>query len=228
MKNKDSKTEQPCTLHSDMHSFFSGKFIKNKKYYTGDVYEWNLPTGTTCPFADICKVTVDRVTGKFDIKKGYFRCYAASSERFPAVREHRWKNYEYVKNGGVPTLPNDCKNVRIHASGDFYSEAYFLMWCEIAKQNQDVNFWAFTKSINYWLNNINVVPKNLILTASYGGVFDGKIIENNLKSAKVYSGLSSVPSGMPIDTNDDMARVKNISFALLDNNKTPKKKTINR
>lgn len=27
------------------------KFIKNTKYYDGVVYEWNLPTGSTCPFA---------------------------------------------------------------------------------------------------------------------------------------------------------------------------------
>ena len=39
------------------------KFIRNKKYYTGIVYEWNLPTGVTCPFAKECKVSVDRVTG---------------------------------------------------------------------------------------------------------------------------------------------------------------------
>jgi hypothetical protein len=51
------------------------KFIKNQKYYTGMVYEWNLPTGTTCPYALECKVTVNRETGKFDInKEGLYRC----------------------------------------------------------------------------------------------------------------------------------------------------------
>jgi hypothetical protein len=63
--------------------------IKKKGYYTGEVYEWNLPTGTTCPFALECKVTVNRSTGKFDIDKGLYRCYAASAERFPGVRESR-------------------------------------------------------------------------------------------------------------------------------------------
>ena len=45
------------------------KFVKNTKYYRGIVYEFNLPTGTTCPFAKECKVTVDRMSGKFDITK---------------------------------------------------------------------------------------------------------------------------------------------------------------
>ena len=30
------------------------KFVKNTKYYTGVVFEWNLPTGSTCPFTLEC------------------------------------------------------------------------------------------------------------------------------------------------------------------------------
>lgn len=199
------------------------KFIKNKKYYTGVVYEWNLPTGTTCPCAKECKVTVDRITGKFNIKPGYFRCYAASAERFPAVRKHRWDNYEYILSGFIPTLPDDCLNVRIHASGDFFSQEYFDMWVGIAKSNPHVHFWAFTKSINFWLNRIADIPDNLVLTASYGGVFDHLIESNGLKCTKVYSCVTDVPEGMPIDVNDDYARTPKINFALLDNNKNKKK-----
>jgi hypothetical protein len=213
-------------IHGVSTSVFLGKFIRNKKYYTGEVYEWNLPTGITCPFANECKVTVDRATGKFDIKKGYFRCYAASSERFPAVREHRWKNFEYVKGGGVPQLPKDCKNVRIHASGDFYSQQYFDMWLQVAIDNPNINFWAFTKSINYWIVNIDKIPDNFVLTASYGGYHDCYIEQFGLKNCKVYTNISEVPENMPIDTNDDWARKSNISFALLDNNKISKKKPI--
>ena len=206
---------------------FEGKFIKNKRYYTGEVYEWNLPTGITCPFAKECKVSVDRITGKFDIKKGYFKCYAASSERFPAVREHRWKNFEYVKSGGVPTLPNDCKNVRIHASGDFFSQKYFDMWVSIARENPSVKFWAFTKSINYWLVSIESIPSNLTLTASYGGYHDSYIEQFGLKSCKVYKSIGEVPKDMPIDTNDDYARTPDVTFALLDNNVSKKKSLLN-
>ena len=207
---------------------FEGKFIKNKRYYTGEVYEWNLPTGITCPFAKECKVSVDRITGKFDIKKGYFKCYAASSERFPAVREHRWKNFEYVKSGGVPTLPNDCKNVRIHASGDFFSQKYFDMWVSIARENPSVKFWAFTKSINYWLVSIESIPSNLTLTASYGGYHDSYIEQFGLKSCKVYKSIGEVPKDMPIDTNDDYARTPDVTFALLDNNVSKKKSLLNK
>jgi hypothetical protein len=199
------------------------KFVKNKTYYSGVVYEWNLPTGTTCPFALECKVIVDRVTGKFDIKKGQYRCYASSPERFPAVREHRWRNFEFLRGGGVPTIPQDCKAIRIHASGDFFNQAYFDLWVQLAKENPNVEFWAYTKSIQYWVNRINEIPDNFILTASYGGRQDDLIEKHNLKNVVVYPSKDLVPSDRPIDTNDDWARKPNVNFALLDNMKVSKK-----
>lgn len=203
-----------------------GKFIKKKGYYTGVVYEWNLPTGSTCPFALECKVTVDRETGKFDVKKGQYRCYASSAERFPAVREHRWNNFEFAKNGGIPTIPKDCTSIRIHSSGDFFNQKYFDMWVKLAADNPTVEMWAYTKSLSYWVNRINDIPSNLILTASYGGSQDNLIEPNNLKNVKVYESKILVPSERPIDNNDDWARKEGINFALLDNMKVSKKNPI--
>lgn len=199
------------------------KFIKNKRYYTGEVYEWNLPTGTTCPFALECKVIVDRHTGKFDVHRGQYKCYAASPERFPGVREHRWKNFEFVKQGGIPTIPKDCKAIRIHAAGDFFNQAYFDMWCELARNNPDVEMWAYTKSLGYWVKRIDNIPNNLILTASYGGRQDHLIGQYGLKNVIVYPNIPAVPSDRPIDYNDDWARKPNVNFALLDNMKNNKK-----
>lgn len=199
------------------------KFIKNKKYYTGVVHEFNLPTGTTCPFALECKVTVNRVTGKFDVNKGQYRCYAASAERFPAVREHRWANFELVRNGNKPEVPKDCTAIRIHASGDFFNQQYFDMWLELAIENPNVEMWAYTKSIRYWVNRLDSIPGNLILTASYGGREDYLIEKHNLKNVKVYPHPALVPEDRPVDNNDDWARKPGVNFALLDNMKIPKK-----
>ena len=199
------------------------KFIKNKKYYTGDVYEWNLPTGTTCPFALECKVSVDRTTGKFSLHKGAYKCYAASPERFPAVREHRWRNFEHVRGGQKPVLPKDARHVRVHSAGDFFNQDYFDLWVEMAIENPNVKFWAFTKSVQYWVNRLNVIPPNFTLTASYGGSQDKLIEAHNLKHCKVYKRPEDVPFGMPVDRNDDCARTPQINFALLDNKFNSKK-----
>jgi hypothetical protein len=193
------------------------KFIKNTKYYDGVVYEWNLPTGTTCPFALECKVTVNRQTGKFDIKRGQYKCYAASPERFPGVREHRWKNFEYVKNGGIPIIPNECTAIRIHASGDFFNQTYFDMWVQLAKDNPTIEIWAYTKSIGYWVKRINDIPSNLILTASYGGSQDELIEKYNLKNVKIFESEIDVSENRPIDLKDREARKPGVNFALLDN-----------
>lgn len=193
-------------------------FVRNNRYYTGVVYEFNIPTGSTCPFAMECKVTVDRKTGKFDVHKGQYRCYAASPERFPGVREHRHRNVEYIKeHKTIPPIPIKAEYIRIHASGDFFNQEYFDMWVERAKNRPDVKFWAYTKSLLYWVNRINDIPENLILTASYGGRLDHLIEQYNLKNVVVYKSKELVPDDRPIDTNDDYARIPNINFALLDN-----------
>lgn len=200
------------------------KFVKNTKYYSGTVYEWNLPTGWTCPFAKECLVKVDRESGKFQNKSNAYKCYAANAERFPAVRNHRWNNFEHVKSGNKPILPKDAKAIRIHASGDFFNQKYFDMWIEIANENPDVEFWAYTKSLNYWVQRLNEIAANFELTASYGGNHDDLISLHNLKHTIVFQNANDVPDGMPIDNNDDCARNKSIkAFALLDNFKNKKK-----
>lgn len=193
------------------------KFVKKTEYYTGVVYEFNLPTGHTCPFAKECLVKVNRKTGKMNNKSKLYRCYAASSERFPAVREHRWKNFDYVRSGGIPVIPDKAKSIRIHSSGDFFSQSYFDMWLIVCRNNPEIEFWAYTKSLKYWVKRITDIPLNLVLTASYGGKNDYLIKEYNLKNATVIKKKSDITSGL-IDYNDDYARTPDVNFYLLDNN----------
>lgn len=197
------------------------KFIRKKGYYTGIVYEWNLPSGHTCPFADECLVKVDRETGKFNDKSQLYKCYSAVQERFPAVRNHRWKNFDFVLDGGVPVIPKNANSIRIHMSGDFYNQHYFDMWLGICKSNPKKEFWAYTKSLNYWVKRIDDIPTNLILTASRGGRHDYLIDKYNLKNVTIIKDKSEATDG-PIDTNDDWARTPNVNFYLLDNFKKPK------
>ena len=197
--------------------------LKKVGYYTGPVWEWNLPTGWSCPFAQECLVKVDRESGKFDVRKGEYRCYAASAERFPEVRKSRWANFELMKSGRIPEIPLKCKAIRIHSSGDFFSQAYFDLWLQICRSRPDIEFWAYTKSLSYWIARLDQIPDNLILTASYGGRQDDLIEIYDLKNVKVYPSADLVEPGRPIDVNDDWARKPKVNFALLDNMKQGKK-----
>lgn len=193
-------------------------FTKKTTYYTGTVYEFNLPTGWSCPFAKECLVKVDKETGKMDNKSDAYRCYAASAERFPGVRKSRWDNYEAAKKGELPELPKTAKHVRIHMSGDFFSQAYFDLWLDYCRRYPSVEFWAYTKSLKYWIERIESIPENLVLTASWGGRSDNLIEEYNLKNALVVSSEFARIDSRPIDFNDDYARMRGVNFLLIDNN----------
>lgn len=191
-------------------------FQRKTKYYKGVVYEWNLPSGFSCPFALDCLVKVDRETGKFNNKSTSYKCYSAMAERFPSCRDSRWRNFDFVRSGGVPEIPPKAKAVRIHASGDFYSQSYFDMWLEVCRNNPNVEFWAYTKSVKYWVARINDIPRNLVLTASRGGRTDNLIDEYKLKNVEVIKRVEDA-NGRPIDNGDDQARQPNVNFCLLDN-----------
>lgn len=200
------------------------KFTRKTTYYTGVVYEWNLPTGWSCPYAKECLVKVNKETGKFTNESDSYRCYAASAERFPGVRKMRWDNFEFAKKSGIPVIPEKAKHVRIHSAGDFFSQKYFDTWLKVCRDNPDVEFWAYTKSLKYWVNRINEIPSNLILTASYGGKDDHLIEEYNLKHTIIIRSKKDMIQDWPIDYNDDEARKPNINFYLLDNNNPENRK----
>jgi hypothetical protein len=175
---------------------------------------FNLPAGFACPFAEKCFTKADKVTGKLtDGKKQEFRCFAASAENlFKNVREQRWNNFDILRKLKTPeeiaakfqeVLPKNVKYIRIHASGDFYSQIYFDGILQLSNNNPDIIFYTYTKSIPYWIARIGQIPSNLRLTASIGGKHDNLIKEYNLKYAQVvYSEQEAKDLGLEIDHDD--------------------------
>lgn len=81
-------------------------------------------------------------------------CYAAKAQvRFPKALEYRERMLERSKakefiDDIVEELSKSKKNfkaVRIHESGEFYSQDYLDKWVQIAKSLPDIRFYAFTK-----------------------------------------------------------------------------------
>lgn len=198
------------------------EFIYTRKttYYKQTTHEFNLPAGWSCPHADACLTKADKDTGKL-IKRPDknpdgtiplhvsnaepYVCYAARAERYPSVRDTRWHNFTAAR-------------ARVHGSGDFFNEAYFCLWLETALLHPHVQFWAFTKSIGYWVDHIDDVPKNFALTASTGSKQDDLITAHGLRTATVYYNLADVPEDMVIDYDDGEAQNPLApSFALLEN-----------
>ena len=202
------------------------KFQKGNAKLSKEILTFSLPAGWSCPGALECKSKVKH--GKvIDGPHNKFRCFATSEEaRYPSVHKARQHNYSMLKNLSsgtemkdliIESLPNKDKGiVRIHASGDFFSEKYFLAWCRVAQLKKDWTFYAYTKSIRYWIYNKHLVPDNLILTASFGGKYDALINKNGLKhSLVVFSEEEAEALGYPIDHDDSLAMTPNVNFALL-------------
>lgn len=196
----------------------------------------SLPSGHTCPAALECLSKAHIDTGKItDGKDTRFRCYAAMQEaRHKHVRKQRWQNFLLLKqksrkqmfikllNSLKPHHDRYIKNhhqrpiIRAHVGGDFFNKSYFLAWMDLARHYAPTWFYAYTKRIDLWTDNLNVIPSNFELNASRGGKFDHLIDEHKLKSAEVvFSYDEAKQKGLELDHDDSKAYTRGPSFGQL-------------
>jgi hypothetical protein len=188
---------------------------------------FSLPAGHACPFAGECFSKSDRFTGRItDGPNTRFRCFSATNEaRATTVRNARWRNFELLQEAKTVqgmadliqnSIPFGINYVRLHVSGDFFSENYFLAWLNVAINNPAITFYAYTKSIAYWVKHRKDIPANFRLTASKGGKQDNLIGKHRLKSAEVvFSTEEARRKGLEIDHDDSLAINSKKGFALL-------------
>lgn len=190
-------------------------------------------------FAKDCKTYADKTTGKIEDCEGQeFRCFSASQEALmPAVRNLRWHNYdllqqkktieelaELIERSFVYYFPDGIKVMRLHVGGDFYDQAYFAAWLDVARRHPQTTFYAYTKALPYWVKHKEVIPSNVSLTASMGGTADNLIDTHQLKNSKVvFSPDEATALGREIDHDDSMAAFGNKSFATLIHGQQPAK-----
>ncbi len=197
------------------------------------IHTFSLPAGHACPGALECLSRADKETGKIsDGKHTAFRCFSASQEAtYPSVRKARWRNMNALKGKTtaemaaliLTSLPAKVETVRVHVSGDFFSQAYFDAWMAVAAARPAVLFYGYTKSLLYWLARIDSIPANFVLTASLGGRHDALISEHGLRSALVvFTEADATARGLAIDHDDSHAMTNGPSFALLLHGVQPK------
>lgn len=215
----------------------------NKKLSDGEIYTFSLPAGHACPQAHLCFAKVDEQTGKFlstaadRLSAGQsntFVCYAAKMETYrPSVRKSRWRNLRALQGKSRQaagelinqSLHPAARRVRVHVSGDFFSEAYFLAWMDVARERQAESayhaactFYAYTKQIGLWLKHRSEIPENFKLIASYGGRQDALIGANNLRFSKVVKDIGEASAlGLKVSPPDSdlIAERGTESFALV-------------
>ena len=121
------------------------------------------------------------------------------------------------------SIPQDMDICRIHVGGDFFNQKYFNAWVAVAKLNPTKTFYAYTKSLPYWIAQLDNIPSNLILNASRGTRVDNLIDQYNLKVAEVvFSVTEAEDKNLPIDHNEYYAINNTGNFALLLHGTQPK------
>lgn len=203
-------------------------------------YTFSKLSGIACPYAKECKSEAVQTPAGLRIVDGpdtKFRCFSASQEvLFPALYNQRKHNLDAIlacKNDDLKlyhlindSIPADANVIRIHIGGDFVTSNEFMAWCFVAQKRQDILFYAYTKSLPFWIKNMHHIPRNLVLTASYGGHKDNLIAEHNLPASIVVKDETEAKKlGLPVDHDDSHAinPRKRASFALVIHGTQPKK-----
>ena len=156
--------------------------IINKRVFNFGITAYKSITGKIiCPFADKC------------VKYCYAQKGAYSWSNVKPAFE---KRYEITKQDNFIELMNkEIKRkkvdfLRVHDSGDFYSNAYIQKWFKIANQNPNVNFYAYTKSIPLFKGLS--IPENFDIIFSEGSKVDELINVKTDRHAKIFNSVDEL------------------------------------
>ena len=165
---------------------------QNSELRPEGIYNWTLPAFAiklnngenfnVCPNAGAC--------ASF--------CYARNGTYlFKNVRGRHIQNLEYIleepkrwfthmfNEVNQPKMAN--KYIRIHDSGDFFSEAYLKMWILIASLTPQVTFYCYTKEVSMFKKVVEPnCPKNFRYLYSMGGKEDHLIDKEKDRHADVF------------------------------------------
>ena len=167
----------------------------NSKIFNFSIPAYKTKSGkSTCPFAGGCQ--------KY--------CYAQKGNytRFPIVQELMEQKYKISKTADFIPLMNEeiqkkkATHIRIHDSGDFYSPIYLQKWIDIAVQNTNVIFYAYTKSIKFFIDGL-LLPKNLKIIFSEGSKIDNLIDVKKHRHARIFKSKELLSAAGYIDASDN-------------------------
>lgn len=142
-------------------------------------------------------------------------CYAQKGNyRYPSVKKGLNNRYELSKKEEFVTIMNANillerpTHVRIHDSGDFYSVDYLNKWVQIAKDNKEVIFYAYTKSIPFFkttkeMNTTFLLPKNLIIIFSEGSKKDNLINTDTDRHSRIFKDINEMKRQGYINASDN-------------------------
>jgi hypothetical protein len=164
---------QPAARYLLKWSFGNGKLAK-EGIATFGIPALRAQDGfVTCPNAGTCAALCFGLQGRY---------------LMPNVRAAKEFNLAFLRQGNgdythfveaacqdIAKFPKRFRRIRVHDVGDLYEAAYFLAWCEIARRNPQIAFYAYTKMVSQYQQLFGHVPANLHFVQSVGGKQDALI-----------------------------------------------------
>jgi hypothetical protein len=197
----------------DVHNFVQKTddmtiFTQNRYLRKSGIYSWNipahfvrLPNGDkfhTCPNAGVCGGLCYAKTGAYqfsNVKKAHMDKLLWALES-----PDHWQM----------TLINELKKpkykgkfIRIHDAGDFFNVDYAKRWMEIAEVSPNTTFYAYTKEVDMFKNQITDQPSNFTAIYSFGGRQDYMIDRENDRHSDVFPSMDELLENGYVCAQDD-------------------------
>lgn len=208
-----SKDELKAILNeTGVKTVFSQNAKMKKSSQNGiHLYNWGIPAyksqnGTlTCPNASKC------IIGCY-AKSGAYVWSTVAQAYENRLSLSRTKGFEHVIVSQIDKLMSKHKTgtimLRIHDSGDFYSQSYFDTWLKIAQvylNEPRVQFYAYTKMVQMGKASQDWTPKNFTLIYSFGGREDSHIDTEHDRHSFVFQNETECAAmGYSDASHDDM------------------------
>jgi hypothetical protein len=184
-------------------------FTQNSDLKKGGIYGWTLPAHyvtltngkkfNCCPNAGICGAFCYAKNGTYmfsNVRKAHI-------QKLELVLNHR-EEWKKMVNEELSLKKYNGKYIRIHDAGDFFSKDYALDWIDIAQNNPQCIFYAYTKEVNMFKNELkDMLPSNFITIFSFGGRQDYLIDRETDRHSDVFPNYDEMIKAGYNDIGDD-------------------------
>ena len=160
----------------------NSKLKKTSKSLGLRVFNFGIPAyksasgKLTCPFADACVKFCYAKKGAYiwsNVQPAFEKRYQLS------------KTDDFVNKMNQEIIKKKPDYVRVHDSGDYYSNAYLRKWLAVAIHNPQVRFYSYTNCVSM-LKNANL-PNNYDIIFSDSGKQKHLIDKKNDRHTKIFS-----------------------------------------
>jgi hypothetical protein len=169
----------------------------NKSKYK--IYTFSLPAVKTCPGASHC--IPDCYATRL-----FFQMPNVKASHSQAHELSKSENFARILIEEINAMRKKPSHIRIHPSGDFYSEDYLNHWLNVASAFPEITFYGYTKSVRIFKNvkGKRSFPDNFRFVYSLGGRYDALIDKKKDSYAQVFASEAIIPKHFINATHDDL------------------------